>query len=90
MMQGLSRRDLMIVGAGALASTGVGAAEPAGDGARLRALLERSAAADAARAFHPHIVYPFHYIDGEENTIFANELAGEDIDVRLRDWYEGD
>jgi L-ascorbate metabolism protein UlaG (beta-lactamase superfamily) len=47
-------------------------------------------AADAARAFHPRIVYPFHYINGEENKIFANELAGENIDVRLRDWYEGD
>jgi L-ascorbate metabolism protein UlaG (beta-lactamase superfamily) len=44
-------------------------------------------AADAARAFRPRVVYPFHYINGEENQVFANELAGEDIEVRLRDWY---
>jgi L-ascorbate metabolism protein UlaG (beta-lactamase superfamily) len=46
-------------------------------------------AADAARAFRPAVVYPFHYKNGEENRVFANELAGEDIEVRLRDWYEG-
>jgi hypothetical protein len=44
-------------------------------------------AADAARAFRPRVVYPFHYVNGEENQVFANELAGEDIEVRLRDWY---
>jgi len=44
-------------------------------------------AAGAARAFRPRVVYPFHYINGEENQVFANELAGEDIEVRLRDWY---
>lgn len=45
-------------------------------------------AADAARAFRPKVVYPFHYLGGAENEVFATELAGEPgIEVRMRDWY---
>jgi len=45
-------------------------------------------AADAVRAFRPRIVYPFHYMGGAENEIFATELSGESgIEVRQRDWY---
>jgi L-ascorbate metabolism protein UlaG (beta-lactamase superfamily) len=43
-------------------------------------------AADAVRAFHPAVVYPYHY-RGQDTTIFAKALAGTGIDVRLRDWY---
>jgi len=43
-------------------------------------------AADAVKAFHPKVVYPYHY--GDSNlTIFANALKGTGIDVRLRNWY---
>ena len=44
------------------------------------------AAADAVRAFHPAVVYPYHY-RGQDTTIFAKALEGTGIDVRLRDWY---
>jgi L-ascorbate metabolism protein UlaG (beta-lactamase superfamily) len=43
-------------------------------------------AAVAVRAFHPAVVYPYHY-RGQDVTIFAKALAGTGIDVRLRDWY---
>jgi L-ascorbate metabolism protein UlaG (beta-lactamase superfamily) len=43
-------------------------------------------AAEAARAFHPAVVYPYHY-RGQDVTVFAKALAGTGIDVRLRDWY---
>jgi L-ascorbate metabolism protein UlaG (beta-lactamase superfamily) len=44
------------------------------------------AAAEAVRAFHPVIVYPYHY--GQSDlTIFSKALAGSGIDVRIRDWY---
>ncbi|MGV3651744.1 MAG: MBL fold metallo-hydrolase [Devosia sp.] len=47
-------------------------------------------AADGVRLFRPRIVYPFHYLGGSENQAFARALEGEpDIEVRLRDWYEG-
>ena len=45
-----------------------------------------SAAAEAVRAFHPAVVYPYHY-RGQDTTIFAKALQGTGIDVRLRDWY---
>jgi hypothetical protein len=38
------------------------------------------------RAFHPAIVYPYHY-RGSDTTAFAKALAGTGIEVRLRDWY---
>ena len=43
-------------------------------------------AADAVRAFHPKIVYPYHY-RGSNIKDFAKALNGSGIDVRLRDWY---
>ena len=45
-----------------------------------------AAAADAVRAFHPAVVYPYHY-RGQDTALFAKALAGSGIDVRLRDWY---
>ena len=43
-------------------------------------------AAEAVRAFHPAVVYPYHY-RGQDVNVFANALKGTGIDVRLRDWY---
>ena len=43
-------------------------------------------AADAVRAFHPKVVYPYHY-RGSNIKEFAKALAGSGVDVRLRDWY---
>lgn len=43
-------------------------------------------AADAVKAFHPKIVYPYHY-RGQDTTKFAQLLTGTGIDVRLRNWY---
>jgi L-ascorbate metabolism protein UlaG (beta-lactamase superfamily) len=43
-------------------------------------------AAEAVRAFHPAVVYPYHY-QGQDVTVFAKALAGTGIEVRLRDWY---
>lgn len=43
-------------------------------------------AADAVKAFHPKIVYPYHYRDSDTKA-FASALAGTGIDVRLRNWY---
>jgi L-ascorbate metabolism protein UlaG (beta-lactamase superfamily) len=39
-----------------------------------------------AKAFHPKIVYPYHY-RGQDPTQFAAALKGSGIDVRLRNWY---
>ncbi len=44
-------------------------------------------AAEAVRAFHPAIVYPYHY-RGQDTNVFAKALQGTGIDVRLRDWYK--
>jgi len=43
-------------------------------------------AAGAVRAFHPKIVYPYHY-KGSNIQDFAKALDGTGIDVRLREWY---
>jgi len=43
-------------------------------------------AAEAVRAFHPKIVYPYHY-RGSDLSVFAKALSGSGIEVRLRDWY---
>ena len=43
-------------------------------------------AAEAVRAFHPKIVYPYHY-RGSDVKAFQTALEGSGIDVRLRDWY---
>jgi L-ascorbate metabolism protein UlaG (beta-lactamase superfamily) len=45
-----------------------------------------AAAAEAVRAFHPAVVYPYHY-RGQDTDAFAQALAGTGIEVRLRDWY---
>lgn len=45
-----------------------------------------AAAADAVRAFHPAVVYPYHY-RGSDTAAFAKALEGTGIDVRLREWY---
>jgi L-ascorbate metabolism protein UlaG (beta-lactamase superfamily) len=43
-------------------------------------------AAACVKAFHPKIVYPYHY-RGQDPATFAAALDGTGIDVRLRDWY---
>ena len=43
-------------------------------------------AAEAVRAFHPAIVYPYHY-RGSDLSVFTKALAGSGIEVRVRDWY---
>jgi L-ascorbate metabolism protein UlaG (beta-lactamase superfamily) len=43
-------------------------------------------AAEAVRAFHPAIVYPYHY-RSTDLTAFVKPLEGSGIEVRLRDWY---
>ena len=43
-------------------------------------------AAEAVKAFHPKIVYPYHYM-GSDPKAFAAALTGRGIDVRDRDWY---
>jgi L-ascorbate metabolism protein UlaG (beta-lactamase superfamily) len=46
------------------------------------------AAADAVKAFHPAIVYPYHYKGGGvDPKDFVKALEGAGIEVRLRDWY---
>jgi L-ascorbate metabolism protein UlaG (beta-lactamase superfamily) len=43
-------------------------------------------AADGVRAFHPKVVYPYHY-KGSDTAAFKKALDGSGIDVRLIDWY---
>ena len=43
-------------------------------------------AADAVKAFHPKVVYPYHY-KGSDLKAFETALEGSGIDVRIRDWY---
>lgn len=43
-------------------------------------------AAEAVRAFHPAVVYPYHYSNSDLKT-FAKLLEGSGIEVRLREWY---
>jgi L-ascorbate metabolism protein UlaG (beta-lactamase superfamily) len=43
-------------------------------------------AAEAVRAFHPKIVIPYHY-QGSDPQVFAKDLEGSGIEVRLLDWY---
>lgn len=48
-------------------------------------------AAAAVKAFHPQVVYPYHYRNGDGTLTniekFKADLAGTGIDVRLRNWY---
>jgi L-ascorbate metabolism protein UlaG (beta-lactamase superfamily) len=50
-------------------------------------------AADAVKAMHPKIVYPYHYRNGDGSmsdlSTFQKGLEGTGIEVRLRDWYAG-
>ncbi len=43
-------------------------------------------AAEAVRAFHPKIVYPYHY-RGSDLKVFEKALEGSGVEVRIRDWY---
>ena len=43
-------------------------------------------AAEAVKAFHPKVVYPYHYM-GSDPKVFEAALAGTGIEVRLRNWY---
>src|SRR5215471_610707 len=43
-------------------------------------------AAEAVRAFHPKIVYPYHY-RGSDLSVFQKALAGSGSEVRILDWY---
>jgi len=43
-------------------------------------------AAEAVRAFHPKMVYPYHY-RGSDLTVFSKALEGTGIEVRIRNWY---
>ena len=43
-------------------------------------------AADAVKAFHPKVVFPYHYM-GSDPKVFQAALAGTGIDVRIRNWY---
>ena len=44
------------------------------------------AAAEAVKAFHPAIVYPYHY--GQSDlAVFSKALTGSGVEVRLREWY---
>lgn len=45
-------------------------------------------AADGVRAFHPKVVYPYHY-RGSDLKVFEKALDGTGIEVRLRNWYPG-
>ena len=43
-------------------------------------------AAEAVRAFHPKVVYPYHY-RGSDPKAFEAALAGSGITVKVLDWY---
>lgn len=43
-------------------------------------------AAEAVRAFHPKVVYPYHS-RGSDVQAFEKALAGSGVEVRLRKWY---
>ena len=44
-------------------------------------------AAEAVKAFHPKIVYPYHYM-GSDLKVFEAGLKGTGVEVRIRDWYQ--
>jgi L-ascorbate metabolism protein UlaG (beta-lactamase superfamily) len=46
-------------------------------------------AADAVKAFHPKVVYPYHYRGTPPTDLnaFKQKLEGTGIEVRLLDWY---
>jgi hypothetical protein len=44
-------------------------------------------AAEAVKAFHPNIVYPYDY-RGADPGVFARALEDTGIEVRLLDWFD--
>lgn len=43
-------------------------------------------AAEGVKSFRPKVVYPYHY-RGSDLGVFSQALAGQPIEVRLREWY---
>lgn len=43
-------------------------------------------AAEAVKAFHPKVVYPYHY-KGSDLSVFQKDLEGTGIKVEIVDWY---
>jgi L-ascorbate metabolism protein UlaG (beta-lactamase superfamily) len=43
-------------------------------------------AAEAVKAFHPKVVYPYHY-KGSDLSVFQKDMEGTGIKVVLMDWY---
>jgi L-ascorbate metabolism protein UlaG (beta-lactamase superfamily) len=43
-------------------------------------------AAEAVKAFHPRVVYPYHY-GKSDLKVFETALKGTGIEVRIRNWY---
>lgn len=43
-------------------------------------------AAEAVKAFHPKIVYPYHY-KGSDLSVFRKDLEGTGITIEIVDWY---
>jgi len=43
-------------------------------------------AAQAVKAFHPKVVYPYHY-KGSDLSVFQKDLEGTGVKVELVDWY---
>ncbi|PWT98718.1 MAG: MBL fold metallo-hydrolase [Terriglobia bacterium] len=43
-------------------------------------------AAEGVKAFHPAIVYPYHYM-GSDLSAFGKGLEGSGVEVRIRNWY---
>jgi L-ascorbate metabolism protein UlaG (beta-lactamase superfamily) len=44
-------------------------------------------AAEGVRAFHPAVVYPYHF-RGSDTAAFAKALEGSGVEVRVRsEWY---
>jgi len=48
--------------------------------------MSSAEAAEAVRAFHPAIVYPYHY-RGSDLAVFSKALEGSGVEVRIREWY---
>lgn len=44
-------------------------------------------AADGVKAFHPAVVYPYHF-RGSDTAAFAKALEGSGVEVRVREWYK--
>ena len=49
--------------------------------------MTAAASAECVKAFGPRAVYPYHYIS-QDLQGFVNALSSENVDVRLRSWYQ--